>query len=110
MLSACKAGAPPESKEQQAPSSNNAPAPAAQRVEVTDGFRPPHLALNGVRTIVFRRTTDATCAKTVVFPKLGIEKPLPLNTDVPVELPPSVHGEIGFQCGMGMYKGTVVAR
>lgn len=90
------------------------PAPAAAtetpRVEVSaHGFQPSRFALNGARQIVFRRTSDATCATAVVFPGLDIEKSLPLNTDVTVELPPSARGEVGFQCGMGMYKAKVVA-
>lgn len=59
---------------------------------------------------MFRYVADATCATAVVFPGVGIEKALPLNTDVTVELPPSSHGELGFQCGMGMYRGKVVAK
>ncbi|HET9931547.1 MAG TPA: cupredoxin domain-containing protein, partial [Polyangiaceae bacterium] len=61
------------------------------------------------RRVVFRRVADGTCATAVVFPSLGIQKALPLNTDVAVELPPDSHGELAFQCGMGMYRGKVVA-
>ncbi len=81
------------------------------RVEVTAaGFQPARLTLNRAGSLVFRRTTDNTCATAVVFPSLGIEKPLPLNIDVPVQLPPGSTGELSFQCGMGMYRGTVIAR
>ena len=81
------------------------------RVEVNDhGFQPSRVVLNFGRQVVFRRISENTCATAVVFPDLGIEKPLPLNTDVPVDLPASAHGEITFQCGMGMYKSKVVAR
>jgi hypothetical protein len=66
---------------------NTAPDPV--RVEVTSaGFQPSRLDVGKGRALVFRRTTDKTCATAVVFPALGIEKPLPLNTDVAVDLPP----------------------
>ena len=81
------------------------------RVEVTSaGFEPSRVDLGAERVLVFRRTSDTTCAKSVVFPDLGIERPLPLNADVSVSLPASARGELTFQCGMAMYKGKVVAR
>lgn len=87
------------------------PAAALGRVEVTSaGFQPSRLDLGSERSIVFRRTTDSTCATSVVFPGLGIEKPLPLNTDVAIDLPPGTKGELAFQCGMGMDRGKVVVR
>jgi hypothetical protein len=80
-------------------------------VEVSaDGFQPPHVTLTGTHQLVFRRTSDQTCATEVVFPALGIDKKLPLNTDVLVDLPPNAAGEVAFQCGMGMYRGSVVAK
>jgi plastocyanin domain-containing protein len=59
---------------------------------------------------VFRRTTDATCATEVVFPALSIEKLLPLNTDVTIELPAALADEVTFQCGWACLRGMVVAR
>jgi plastocyanin domain-containing protein len=66
-----------------------APSPTGQiRVEVgTEGFVPTHVALANGRGLVFRRTSDGTCATSVAFPELGLEKALPLNEDVPIELP-----------------------
>jgi hypothetical protein len=86
-------------------------APAVERVEVTSaGFQPSRIDAGTGRALVFRRTTDKTCATSVVFPALGIEKPLPLNTDVAVDLPPGTTGELAFQCGMGMARGKVIVR
>jgi len=59
--------------------------------------------------VTFVRTTDATCAKEVVFPSLNIRRELPLNTPVVIELTPS-GGEIGFVCGMNMFRGTIAAQ
>jgi hypothetical protein len=84
-------------------------APSARIVAGAGGFDPARVSIGPDKRVVFRRTTEDTCATEVVFPALGIKRPLPLNTDVVIDLPPSAHGEIGFQCGMAMYRGTVVA-
>jgi len=73
------------------------------------GFQPSHVAIGANRQVVFRRTAQNTCATAIAFPSLGIQKSLPLNTDVVVDLPSTVRGEIGFQCGMGMYRGAAIA-
>ena len=59
--------------------------------------------------ITFVRTTDKTCGTEVVFPSLNIRRSLPLNEPVEVRFTPAA-GEIAFACGMGMVRGTVVAR
>ena len=81
------------------------------RVEVNaTGFQPSRIDVGAQRRVIFRRVSDSTCATAVVFPALNIEKPLPLNTDVMVQLPASAHGELAFQCGMGMRRGQVVVQ
>ncbi len=74
------------------------------------GFHPSSIEITkGQRTTLeFRRTTDETCATSVVFPELKIEKALPLNQTVTVEVPADTSSTLTFQCGMGMYHGKVV--
>ena len=77
------------------------------------GFSPSSLAIpkgaaGSLATVSFVRTTDQTCATEVVFPDLDIDKKLPLNEVVNVDVPVDKARTLSFQCGMGMYKGAVV--
>ena len=76
------------------------------------GFHPSsvQIAKGQKTTLEFRRTSDQTCATSVVFPELKLEKALPLNQTVAIELPADVSSTLTFQCGMGMYHGKVVVR
>jgi plastocyanin domain-containing protein len=61
-------------------------------------------------TLTFTRTSDDTCARDVVFPDLSIKKPLPLNVPVTLDVPSDAEKTLTFQCGMAMYKSSVVVR
>jgi hypothetical protein len=76
------------------------------------GFHPSsvEIAKGQKTTLEFRRTSDETCATSVVFPDLKLEKALPLNQTVGIEMPADVSSPLTFQCGMGMYHGKVVVR
>ena len=92
------------------------PAPAAavkDAVAITvdgDGFKPSSVKVKkGLpATLIFTRTTDDTCATEVVFPQLDIKKELPKNTPVSITVPTDKEQSLTFQCGMGMYKSSVV--
>jgi plastocyanin domain-containing protein len=75
-----------------------------------DGFAPNRVELKrgDKATLQFRRTSDQTCAKAVVFPELGITKDLPLNQRVNIDIPTDTARTLTFQCGMGMYQSKVV--
>jgi hypothetical protein len=79
------------------------------------GFTPPSLAIpkgapGSKASVTFVRTTDKTCATEVVFPELNINKPLPLNEAVAIDVPSDAPRTLSFQCGMAMYKGALVVR
>jgi len=73
-------------------------------------FEPSRLTLRaGVPArLTFTRTSDKTCATSVVFASLKIKKELPLNEPVTIEFTPSQAGEVAFACGMNMLRGTLV--
>jgi plastocyanin domain-containing protein len=90
------------------------PAPAGvqqTKVKVDNkGFTPSEVKLEKGKPaeLMFVRTSDETCAKQVVFPELKIEKDLPLNTAVRIEIPTTEARTLTFQCGMAMYKSAVL--
>jgi plastocyanin domain-containing protein len=89
---------------------------AVARVTIGEhGFTPASLAIakgaaGATAQVIFLRTTDQTCAKEVVFPDLALKRDLPLDTPVTVDLPADAPRTLAFQCGMAMYKGSIVVR
>ena len=94
-----------------------APATGAGVRVVVDqhGFAPASVTVPKGQTgstvpVTFLRTTDETCAKEVVFPEIGIKKDLPLKAPVTVDVPADQARTLTFQCGMAMYKGSLLIR
>ena len=86
--------------------------PAAQEAKITitaKGFEPASITLkaNVPAKITFLRTVNDTCATAVAIPDYKIQKDLPLNKPVVVELTPK-KGTITYACGTGMYHGKMV--
>jgi len=86
---------------------------ARYELAVTDaGFAPATITIPAGKpvTLVVTRKTDQTCVKEIVFPELGIRKPLPLNQAVEIALPASAKREIPYVCGENMVSGKVVVQ
>jgi plastocyanin domain-containing protein len=99
----------------------NAPAAASDRVapggSVTirvdaSGYHPSRVTATAGSeiTLSFLRTTTEGCGEQVKIPSLSITRELPVNVAVaiPVRVPAS--GQLGFTCGMDMYRGAVVVQ
>ncbi len=92
--------------------SNEVPKDAYKIVASKDGFSPNEIKIKAgeFTKLAFLRTDDETCAKEIVFSSLNIKKTLPLNEVVLVDLPKDFTGELGFACGMDMFKGKVIVQ
>lgn len=112
LLAACTSSTPATSPGEPAAPSAARPGPdgAVQIRATAEGFEPSRIEVKADQPVklVFTRTVERTCMTGVVFPDLGIEKDLPLNQPVTVELTPKAGGTVHFQCPMGMGKSTVV--
>lgn len=76
------------------------------------GFHPSSLELKkgGPGQVTFMRTSDKTCAKEIISKELDINKELPLNKAVTVDIPTDKDRTITFTCGMGMFESRMVIR
>lgn len=97
----------------------DAPAPKSATkisIEVNKrGFNPDNVSVPAKKpvTLVFTRTTDATCTKTVVVTMddgKKIEKPLPLGTPVELTVSFPKAGKLSYACSMDMVKGTIIVQ
>jgi RND family efflux transporter MFP subunit len=89
--------------------------PVAENVTIevsSAGFTPASVTLSAGKPhrLTFIRKDEQNCGTEVIFPKLGIKKPLPLNQPVLIEIPAQQEGELTFSCGMDMLKGKLVIR
>lgn len=77
-----------------------------------DGFTPASVEAPAGKpvTLVFKRTTDATCATEAVFAATGERHDLPLNQEVRVTVTPAAGETLRYACGMNMYLGEIVAK
>ncbi len=97
-----------------APPVSAAPAETAAgrvvEVKVTDkGFEPKVIEAKKGETISLKltRSTSSECLKAMSIPSLKIEKDLPLNQSVIVNVKAENEGPIVFQCWMAMFKGEI---
>ena len=90
-----------------------APKKPPREIQVTvtsEGFQPAEIKTKAGEPLrlVITRTTDRTCAKQVVIKDLGVNKPLPLNEAVAVEITPKENGQLRYACSMDMITGVIV--
>jgi plastocyanin domain-containing protein len=81
------------------------------RVEVKGGYLPAVIRVRAgipVR-LDFHRDETSGCTEEVVLPDFGIRTYLPAHRTTPVSFTPA-EGTYEFTCGMGMVRGTIIAR
>lgn len=79
-------------------------------IKVTEqGFEPAQIEASSNSPVILKvtRTTDATCATSIKIKSKKINKDLPLNQSVQIELGKLKKGNLGFTCGMDMLEGSV---
>jgi plastocyanin domain-containing protein len=83
--------------------SKSQPKKPAHEVQITvtsDGFQPAEIKTKAGEPLrlVITRKTDRTCAKEVVIKDLGVNKALPLNEAVAIEITPTKNGQLRYAC------------
>ena len=90
------------------------PAPQTElhlRVDGT-GYHPSSLHAPAGEPVRLRvtRVSDDGCGQQLVFPTLRLQRDLPLNTEVTIDLTMPASGSLAFTCGMDMMRGSIVAQ
>jgi len=78
----------------------------------SEGYRPLAIRLQrGVPArLTFIRKNADSCGTEILIPAYNIDKSLPLNIPVVVQLTPNRSGRFKFTCGMNMFRGAIVVR
>lgn len=84
----------------------------AVRLRITgQGYEPARVEVPAGKavTLAVTRGEEGNCGSRLVFPALGIRREIAPGETVLIRLPALGGGEWRFGCGMGMYRGSVVA-
>ena len=76
-----------------------------------DGYSPKvqHALANTALQMNIVTSNTTSCARSIVFPDLNVEKILPVSGQITVDLPPQQKGFVmRYSCSMGMYTGQIV--
>jgi plastocyanin len=89
-------------------------APPAQKITITlpDGYKSGAATVKAGKPVAltFKLKSDAGCGNTVSVPAAKWSKTLKVGEQATLLYTPKKSGALDFQCGMGMYRGTVVVR
>ncbi len=99
---------PPSPKSQSKPAT--IPKDAIRVTVNGKGFTPARIEVPAGTpfTLAITRESGPNCGSRIAFPHLKLERDLPLGATTLLDLPPMT-GELRFTCGMGMYRGVIVA-
>lgn len=103
---------------EKAPAASTSPTTGGERIAITvteKGFEPENITVPSGKpvTLVFTRKTDKTCVREVIIP-IGdkkIEKKLPLDETVAIDVTFPQGGAITYGCQMDMmFKGVITVQ
>lgn len=79
-------------------------------IKVKGGYSPDVIVVEAGKPVRlnFHREETALCSEQVLFPDFNQQATLTPFKTVAVEFTPDKPGTYGFQCGMGMLRGTLV--
>lgn len=79
-------------------------------VIVDGGYRPENIKIRKGQktTISFLRKDSNTCLEEVIISEFKVNKYLPMNEKVEVEIIPKTSGEFSMHCGMNMFHGKII--
>lgn len=81
-------------------------------ITVDGGYSPSTISVPKGKTtkITFFRKDPSNCLEEVVLPDFKIREFLPLNKEITIEITPKKTGKFGFECGMGMFHGSLIVQ
>lgn len=81
-------------------------------IVVSGGYTPSKVLLRKdvPAKLVFTRKDPSSCLEELVMPDFGLQRKLPLNEEVTIELTPDKAGRYTYSCGMHMFFGEVVVK
>ncbi len=104
--------APPQPGDSHSTIAAAVPSDARKIVIGAGGFSPAEIEIEADRPtrLVLTRESRPNCGGRIVIPALNLQREIPLGGSVVIELPPLPAGPLQFGCGMGMYRGVIIAR
>jgi hypothetical protein len=78
----------------------------------SSGFAPATIQATAGKPLklAFFRPDAANCASSVVFPSMNVKKDLPPGQTTIVDVTPTKSGNLGFECGMKMFRGQLIVK
>lgn len=81
-------------------------------IVVSGGYTPHKIQLqkNVPAKLIFTRKDASSCFEEIVLPDFGVQRKLPVNSDLAIEVKPDKAGRYTYSCGMHMFFGEVIVK
>lgn len=79
---------------------------------VSGGYTPKKILLRKdvPAKLVFTRKDTSSCLEELILPDFGVQRKLPVNQDVTIDIKPDKTGRYTYSCGMHMFFGEVFVK